>query len=112
MQNHPLEIFLGRCVSSEKMVQRLGDNWAWRRPCSREFLLGQLPSVDKREINRLLSAFVGPESTSVDLGPAVSPVKSRGPNGAEAHRHRQDSPAHWVHRHAQTSGMVSSIHLG
>lgn len=49
----------------------MGDKWSWRRFKAYEGILLNFPALDRREVNRLLSAYVGGEEASVDLVPAV-----------------------------------------
>ncbi|KIY30702.1 hypothetical protein I305_06878, partial [Cryptococcus gattii E566] len=69
--NHPLDIPFKFLQISEEKSKGLCKHWQWRRSYAFAFLAEQLPRVDKREISRLLSAFVGAEEASIDLAPAT-----------------------------------------
>lgn len=69
--NHPLDIPFKSIQTSEDKSKSLCKHWRWRRSYAFAFLVEQLPRVDKREISRLSSAFVGAEEASIDLAPAT-----------------------------------------
>lgn len=69
---HPLGIHFGKDDTVNVGIRRLGTRWHWKRSYAYEFLVEQMPNLDRREINRMLSAYVGPEEASVDLVFAVS----------------------------------------
>jgi hypothetical protein len=54
-------------------IRRLATRWHWKRSLAYDFLVGQMSHLDRREINRVMTAYIGPEDASVDLVPAVSP---------------------------------------
>lgn len=80
LSQHPLDSCFDTTDSTndsdqEKMA-KLGDRWKWDRDRAWAFLVDFSPLSDKRDIFRLMSAYVGRNEASVDLVPSVRQTRN------------------------------------
>jgi len=61
--------------SRHSHFQFLGDMWHWCRRAAYNYFRSIRNEMEASEVNRVMSAYVGTERTSVDLVPAVSPLQ-------------------------------------